>query len=283
MKRLDFGHSECENGRGKLAQLGKTMATPEWNSLDRFEETFPVFDCAFLDILGYKERVAGYFNHDFNLFGRINRALDTVVTCKTLASPLLDMSDLTVEIVSDSIIIMQPHRARGLGTILLFSCWFSANLSYEGLLIRGGIARGRHSRKKTTQGFDFLASEALQKAYLLEHERAKSPRILIDEDLIAGLSNEDKGLIIRERDEFILHFAHHVINREGLNVNDVHAEMEELQHEKNNNPDVRVQAKYQWLLDYYHWTISHNRKLNSAVFAGFSSGEDRGFAAMVSQ
>ena len=63
------------------------MATPERNSLDHFDDIFPAFDCPFLDIFGYKERVASYFSHEFNLFGRINRALDTVTTCKALASP----------------------------------------------------------------------------------------------------------------------------------------------------------------------------------------------------
>ncbi len=258
------------------------MATAEWNSIDRFEETFPVYNCAFLDILGYKERVAGYFDKKFNLFERISRALDTTVTCMTLTAPLFDLSGLMVEIVSDSIIITQPYNGRGLVALLPYAGWFSSNLSYEGLFIRGGIARGRHVRKQTRQGFDFLASEALQKAYILEHKRAIYPRVLIDKDLIASLPSEERPFILREQDEFILDFAHNVINREGNNASNVHAEVTELQHEMNKQAEEKIRAKYQWLLDYYHWTISQNQKWDCAAFDQFRSGTDRGFARVES-
>ena len=114
------------------------MATTEWNGIDRFEETFPEFNCTFLDVLGYKNRVADYFAKNFNLFERINRALDTTATCMNLTAPLLNTSGLTVEIVSDSIIILQPCCGSGLGTLLPFACWLSSTLSFEVPFIRPG-------------------------------------------------------------------------------------------------------------------------------------------------
>jgi len=256
------------------------MATPEWNGIDQFSETFPVYNCAFLDILGYKLKAQEYFDQRYNLYARINRALTTVAVAQALTTPLLGTSELTLEIISDSIIMLQPARQRGLGALLPFACQFASNLGIEGLFLRGGIARGRHCRRKTEQGFDFLASEALQKAYLLESQKAVTPRVLIDSDLMDDLPSEEKQLIIRENGEFILDFAHYVINRGGSNFSDVHAEMTDLWAEVNRQTCDKIKAKLQWILDYYCWTINQNPNWDVAAFRVFNSGKDRRFARL---
>jgi hypothetical protein len=255
-----------------------TSALEAWNSIDQFTETFDVYNCAFLDILGYKQKAVDYFDQRFNLYGRINRALTKASVAQNLTAMFIDTSGLTVEIISDSIIMLQPAQTSGLGPLLPFACHFASLLSFEGLLIRGGIGRGRHTRKTTKQGFGFLASEALQKAYHLESTIAVYPRILIDRDLVPYLPHEELGLVIREQDNFILHFAHHVINREGANAADVHGEMSELYLAMTQTVDEGIRAKYQWLLDYYYWTLDQNPNWNSDDFRSFSSGFDRGFA-----
>ena len=176
--------------------------------------------------------------------------------------------------------MMQPATEAGLGALLPFACLFASTLSFEGLFIRGGIAQGRHIRKKTDQGFNFLASEALQKAYLLESEKAVSPRVLIDSDLIATLPAGERQLVIHENNDFILHFAHHVINRRGDNISDVQAEMKELQAEMNRQNSEKIKLKYQWLLDYYYWTIERNPNWEANDFHKFSSGMNRGFSEL---
>jgi hypothetical protein len=254
------------------------MALPEWDKIDEFSEVFPTYSCAFLDILGYKQKVLAYFDQRFNLYGRIKRALQTVVVAQAVTAPLLDTSDLTVEIISDSIIMLQP-ATQGLATLLSFACHFASALSFQDLFLRGGVAQGRHSRRKTEHGFDFLASEAFQNAYQLESEKAKTPRVLIDANLIPGLTPETKALVLREGNNYILDFAHHVINREGNNSSNIHAEMTDIQARKQNTC-TEVRAKLQWVLDYYYWTISQNPKWDASAFAGFKSEEDRHFARL---
>jgi hypothetical protein len=257
-----------------------TSPLEQWNAIDQFTENFTVYNCAFLDILGYKEKALDYFNQHFNLYGRINRALAMVSTAQHLTAPVLNTTDLSIEIVSDSIVMMQPAAHSSLGTLLLFTCHFASFLSFEGLVIRGGIAQGRHIRKRTDQGFDFLASEALQKAYLLESQQAINPRILIDPDLISDLSSEERKLVIHENTDFIVHFAHYIINRKGANVADVKGEMNELHSAMSQHGNNGIRQKYQWLLDYYYWTIKQNPYWDANVFRHFSSGACRRFAEL---
>lgn len=258
------------------------MATDEWNSLDSFSEEFPNYNCAFLDILGYKNRATAYFENTFNLFGRLNRALDTTATGMNLTAPLLNTHELRVEIVSDSIIITQPASNSGLGTLLPYTAWFCSTLGMEGLFVRGGIARGPHARKTTRQGFDFLASEALQKAYLLESKSAIYPRVLVDSALVEDLPGEEKRMLIKEGDEFIVDFAHNLINREGNNFDDVFGEMTELVEVIIKERSPSVCAKLQWLLDYYYWTIQQSPNWDDARFAHFPSHQDRLFQKLSS-
>ena len=253
----------------------------QWNSIDKFTDSFSCYNCAFLDILGYKNKATDYFDQRFNLYGRIERALETASLAQRLTAAFLDTSGLTIEIVSDSIIILQPAQKNGLGAILPFACHFASLLSYEGLFIRGGIAQGRHIRKKTKEGFNFLASEALQKAYLLESEKAINPRVLIDKDLIALLTPEERRLVIQENSDFILHFSHHVINREGTNASDVLAEMRVLQSEMNRHGTEKIKLKYLWLLDYYYWTIEQNPNWSAEAVRSFSSGMNRHFSELL--
>lgn len=247
------------------------MNTQKWNSIDSFEENFPLYNCAYLDILGYKDRVADYFGIRFNLFGRISRALEKAQALHGMfMQPYLDTSNLTVEIVSDSIIILQPCSDNQLGAVAHMAALFSSILILERLPLRGGIARGRHTEKKFEQGFKFVASEALQRAYALE-QKAIFPRILIQREIMDDLTLSERSMILREGDEYILDFARYVINRDEPNHDNVHAEMSAIMEMMNSNSDIKVKAKYQWLLDYYYWTISQNPRWDSSAFKSFAS------------
>jgi hypothetical protein len=84
--------------------------------------------------------------------------------------------------------------------------------------------------------------------------------------------------IRRPPQDFIVDFAHHVINREGNNSNHVLAEMTDIQSEMNEQKDQDIVAKLQWLLDYYYWTISTNPNWNSQLFEKFHSSQPRQFS-----
>jgi hypothetical protein len=255
-------------------------STSGWDSIDQFSETFPVYNCAFLDILGYKEKSGDYFAQRFNLYGRINRAITTAVTAWNQTAHFPLTSGLTIEIISDSIIILQPDKEFALGAIMLFACHIVRLLSFEGLFIRGGVSQGRHCRRKTESGFDFLASEALQKAYKLESEKAVHPRVLIDENLIDKLLPAERKFVIRENNDTILHFSDPIINDEGANRDHVHALLSEWQAAMDHHSDGKTKLKYLWLLDYYYWTISTNPNWDVNAFRLFHSGTTRGFAEL---
>jgi plasmid stabilization system protein ParE len=271
-------HASQDPDKIVTAQRMSISSISPWDSIDQFSEAFPTYNCAFLDILGYKQKADAFFDQRFNLYGRVNRAISNVYAALQQNARFPITSGLTIEIFSDSIIMMQPPHEFGLGIIMLFASHLARMLSLEDLLIRGGIAQGRHFRRKTDDGFDFLASEALIKAHILESEKAVYPRVLIDEDLIDKLLPDERKILIRENNDAILHFFDPVINGEGTNPDHVHALMRKLQTDMNQESDDKVKLKYLWLLDYYYWTISTNPNWDANAFRGFHSGMIRRFA-----
>lgn len=255
------------------------MATPDWNNIDQFEKSFPAYNCAFLDILGYKEKAIAFFDNKFNLYGRICRAYRTAATILNLTSSVVDSSGLRVEVFSDSIIFTQPNSAPGVGILLLLTCQFSSLLSIEGLFVRGGISRGRHYRARTEQGLEFLASEALQKAYALE-QTAKFPRVLVDRELVDEMPEEERTFVLSDGNEFMVDFANYIIGRDGNNCENVFSEMTDIQSEMRNQTNEGVIVKLQWLLDYYYWTIATNPKWDSQPFQIFPSIVPRQFSRL---
>jgi hypothetical protein len=247
------------------------MATKEWDEIDGHTKEFPIYYCAFLDVLGYKQKSELYFKNQFNLPERIERAFVTVSTTQLFTSILVDTSTITIESFSDSIIILQPADKRGIGGLLLFASFFTSNLSFEDLLVRGGVSMGKHSDYKTVTGFRVLTSEALEKAYRLERERAKMPRVLIDPQVVSHLGVQEKSLIIKDGDDFILHFATQLVNCQGKNLDDVYSEMCDIKQVRDNAKEANVREKYQWVLDYYYWTVSQIDGIDADRFLPFTS------------
>ena len=52
------------------------MASKEWNEIDLQKHQFEDYYCAFLDILGYKDKLKLFFQGKFNLYGRVQRAMN---------------------------------------------------------------------------------------------------------------------------------------------------------------------------------------------------------------
>jgi hypothetical protein len=253
------------------------MAHESWNAIDNFTQKFDNVYCAFLDILGYKSKSEEFFQNKYNLLGRVERALELTQQTIEISSIFVDISGVEITFFSDSIILTAPKKENNLYCILHFSRILSAYLSYEGLFIRGGISEGKHLETKSKIGSSFLASKALQNAYLLEFKYAKNPRVLIDPSLIGNLTIEEKELIFIEYNDYVLDFAPMIINREGSNENDVFLEMEDILRCINDTNDLKVRNKYRWLLDYYYWTIVKNNKFEIKRFNKFKSRNKRNF------
>lgn len=246
------------------------LSKEQWQSLDskpyKFEEVY----CAFIDILGYKKKAELFFKNEYNLIDRLDGIFEVIELIEMLTSPLMDKSEKSIQVFSDSIIMTYPVKDNTLNSMIHDVNVIAANCSIHDLFIRGGISKGKHMDTKThNSNFSFLASEALQKAYELE-QKAKMPRILIDPILVSDFNPNDEFQIIKDNDEYITHFASQLINREGNNEKEVIAEMTEIRIRLMKENDLAVQEKYQWVLDYYYWTVQNSKGFNLENFTPFT-------------
>jgi len=247
--------------------IGKTKE--EWEIIDKKPYEFEEVYCAFIDILGYKNKAELFFKNEYNLIERLDFIFEVVNFINTMTSSLIDKSEKKVQVFSDSIIITYPVKEGSLSSLLHDINVISAQCSMHDLFIRGGLSKGKHIFTNTRKSnFSFLASEALQKAYQLE-QKAKMPKILIDRELFQDFTKIDFLYVIKENDDYISHFATQLINRDGNNESDVIAEMTDIQNRLLKEEDISVKEKYQWILDYYYWTVKNTNAFNMNNFSHF--------------
>ncbi|MDM3319240.1 hypothetical protein OGV94_13250 [Citrobacter sp. Ce006] len=264
------------------------MASDNWNKIDDFTLDSELYYCAFLDVLGYKNKSDEFFDGRFNLRGRYERALTSSLELleNVTVRGFTDTSRLEVRFFSDSIIITHPKNTNKETSFfnILFLCQvLSAHLSFEGLFIRGGISQGQHIEKTNKKhNFSFLSSKALEKAYMLESTKSVYPRILIDDDIIPDVSGHNLTMIVKNASSYIVHFSPHIINREGNNQSDVKLEMEDIYKIYESVTTQRVKDKYKWLLCYYYWSLSTIPGVNMDEFEKFKVGNVCDFEMMSS-
>jgi hypothetical protein len=78
------------------------MANKEWEAIDNQKYDFEEYYCAFLDMLGYKNKMKAFFNNEFNLYGRVQRAMRGA---GVEPSPQESPDGIITRIFSDSIIL----------------------------------------------------------------------------------------------------------------------------------------------------------------------------------
>ncbi|WP_295928039.1 hypothetical protein [uncultured Xanthomonas sp.] len=255
------------------------MASSDWNSLDRYVPPSQRHYCAFLDILGYKEKSRKFFAGQYNLSERINRAYENAFGTMNMTSHLYDTSGIKVRFFSDSIVITADVKEKSedeLFGVVQFCSLLATFLSYEDLFVRGGISSGAYSERNVAQ-HSFISSVGLEKAYYLESTVAKNPRIMFDKDLYDELSAEGKKYIFMEKGEMVLNFARSFIftNPEHSNI---YKEMVDVFKSRGAESDAGVREKYTWVLDYYYWSVKSIQGIDLGRFKQFWSGQDRGFS-----
>lgn len=255
------------------------MANADWNALDRYVPPSQRHYCAFLDILGYKEKSRKFFAGQYNLSERINRAYENAFGTMNLTSHFYDTSGIKTRFFSDSIVITADAKENSedeLFGVVQFCSLLATFLSYEDLFVRGGISSGTYSERNVAE-HSFISSVGLEKAYYLESQVAKNPRIMFDDHLYDELSTEGKNYILKEKGEMVLHFARSFIST-NLNHNDIYKEMVDVFRSREAEPDARARDKYTWVLDYYYWSVTSIPGLDLGRFKPFWSGQDRGFS-----
>ncbi|EQB94185.1 hypothetical protein GA8_18390, partial [Geobacillus sp. A8] len=140
----------------------------------------------FLDLLGYKEMV----KRDSGPFEPIY--LPKIEDLLTSLKPSFDKTGLEIRQFSDSIVLSSKYSIDNAVKIIEAAAQVQYSMIINGILVRGGIAIGRHY----TNG-DIVYSQALVEAYYIESKYARFPRIVIDQNLIElmlGTSEDPKQL-----------------------------------------------------------------------------------------
>jgi hypothetical protein len=196
---------------------------------------------AFLDLLGFKNMVI----KDLEAPTGAEKYMDKLYTIhqKTIE---LSKSTLDIELVqfSDSIVLATKYDKASFSDFLNIIGNYQRTLLSEGILVRGGIAYGKHFNNN-----GFIYSNGLINAYKLESEVAKFPRIIVSRDLLellyekASYENESLALIKEHDDHYFIDYLSDLSHEEiSTNLAMVHKGL------KHTSSSVR--EKYTWLSDY---------------------------------
>lgn len=226
------------------------MASREWDAIDDLKYNFEDYYCAFLDILGYKNKMKAFFNNDFNLYGRVLRAMQGAgVEAKPQDSP----DGIVTRIFSDSIILTARKKDIPIEVMLNYIGQLVFWFGLEGLFLRGGLSCGKLLEDfgdKT--GFSFLASEGLAKAYEMETQ-VVFPMVAIDETILSDIT--DTKYVVKNGNRYMFNYVRYVISENAHNEDDVVLELREIVDKKNQLSDVHVREKYEWIINYYLWFV----------------------------
>ncbi|EEK14937.1 hypothetical protein CAPGI0001_1353 [Capnocytophaga gingivalis ATCC 33624] len=253
------------------------MKEEEWNDIDKKIYKFDQYYCAFLDILGYKEKLNQFFQNKYNLYERFKRAMSSAGAKIGKEYP----SGINTYAFSDSIIITAPQKENNLILLIDYVSAIVAYFSYEGLFIRGGISSGKLMEDRE---IPFLASEGLVKAYELE-KQAIYPMIVVDNELIQNNLDPNsptlKKYIIKNGNRYIVNHVRYIINESANNEQEAAKELDEMIRTKNNIKDPKVKEKHNWLINYYLWFIEESNKkfskFNQSLFSTFQKERDPRF------
>ena len=143
----------------------------EKKSTTKYEERI----VAFVDILGFSSMVSkSEINSDE--YERIKHALDTIQLVKKRADNVV----AKVTTFSDSIVLSYPITGRDpLFYILIDLVHLQLDLLQQGILVRGGIAKG-----KVRHVQEMVFGPAMVAAYDLESKYAVYPRIIVEKEVV---------------------------------------------------------------------------------------------------
>lgn len=199
----------------------------------------------FLDILGFSAMVKSDTNGTTPKFLHIFK--DVFEELESIASS----SSPTVKMFSDSIIIEAELSSNNLLSVIDVSAQLQRLFLKRGILLRGGVAHGKHYSKK-----NIMFSEALINAYLIESKMARFPRIVIEENLLSyiwhhadtdnELRDEFKKKLIVDRDK-----AKFVDFLSDENIVSLSSSIKSCLL-TNITPEETVLEKMRWLIDYHN-------------------------------
>lgn len=236
-------------------------------------------DCyvAFLDILGFKEFckdersdcaiIKALFDDTELIVSKYNKTFAKLV----ISQDTIDNSQLMI--MSDSIVISAPNSDEGLLSILYQGAFIQNMLLKFGLLVRGGIARGKFFQYKR-----IMFGPAMIQAYEIESD-AKFPRVVLSDDIIDRLkekgffktgniqkylSFDDDSIQIQielliKQDNDKKYFLNYLSPFETIKIyndEDLKNNIEKTITKGLKAQDTKVKKKYEWFNTYYNKSIT---------------------------
>jgi hypothetical protein len=142
--------------------------------------------CAFVDILGFRQLVAGLGN-DVAKVNSLKHALTTIRDQPRQAGPALFMhTDFRTQSISDAVVISVAANVAALSELLISLTTLATRLLIEGYFVRGAITKGLLYHD------DSMAfGEALLTAYHYEQTIVRYPRIMVLSDVVIDTQQLD--------------------------------------------------------------------------------------------
>ena len=200
---------------------------------------------AFIDVLGFSSMV----DSDARAIkpSHLLTIRDLLAAAKG-ASPKLD-----IRAFSDSITVSAPLISDSVAHLVQAVVHLQRNFVSGGALVRGGVAFGKHFADDT-----LVYSEALIRAYALERDKARFPRILVAGDLLDWYfhdpattdeqAKEVRSLLLNDRDDHAF--------LDYLRPEDLEKHLSLIQGYSVDKATPSVLEKVQWLCQYHNFVAA---------------------------
>ena len=218
---------------------------------------------AFIDVLGF----SSFVENDAKTIEPKN-----LLKLREILKGVKDTApDLDVRAFSDSIVISADLESTAVSRLLTTVVNLQRHFVSGGVLIRGGVAFGKHYADET-----LIYSEALIRAYELERDKARFPRILVAKDLIdwyfhnqntqASDANFVRSILLTDRDgmDFIDYLQEEFIQS--------HLKTISAYQKLKTTPSVL--EKIQWICQYHNFSADRfgsPNKYDGPMLTGFHS------------
>ncbi len=233
------------------------------------ESDYPVRHVAFLDILGFTNKIFRIgddlerFTEIYNLQQTIRMLIKHAETPPPIGNWALFFKEVKATAFSDCITISTPADKPTLVNLVDTVLRVCRVLLSRGALTRGGISTGRLHHEESV-----LFGDAFIRAYHLERDVAKQPRIIIDSETMQmwnaavseTLLSKNRDMIVRDNDGVhMLDLFHDSTKRQGLHVAFYRYSGEALQ-VMLNEPGSKLGdwAKMVWMAERFNAAVAHN-------------------------
>lgn len=219
------------------------VSTPDTESI---EWNYGVVAC--LDILGFSNLV------EEDSVSSSPKHLDRIITSLRDAKKADWDEKLNVRAFSDSIIISAELTSPAVQSLLHAVGRLQRTFLLKGILIRGGIAFGKHY-----SDVELIYSQALINAYKIERDIARFSRVLVDSNLLDWFWNDINTTkeIRSQVDELLLRDRDNYIFLNYLEKDDIENHLNVLQSYSGKKVTPSVLEKIQWLASYHNYRAEY--------------------------